>query len=201
MLIPGKGDIPGFDVIIPHFCGDFSMRRQRFAYARLSHSYMTRLTHAFSQSFTTRPFRQAAYGCLKPPPTGLAPKGQSIGPTGIDNPPSSFVQHDAFPHLHVTIAPIPSAIASRVLVLSSANGERRTDTIRSSGRARRRVRPVVPSCDPRTCGAEAQPVRNADRAHRSTRSEAISVIERLCANSCSMPMSLDGFPLQNVRFG
>ena len=32
------------------------MRRQRFAYARLSHSYMTRLTHAFSVSFTTRPF-------------------------------------------------------------------------------------------------------------------------------------------------
>ena len=21
MLIPGKGDIPGFDVIVPHFCG------------------------------------------------------------------------------------------------------------------------------------------------------------------------------------
>ena len=36
--------------------GDFSMRRQRFAYARLSHSYMTRLTRAFSVSFTTGPF-------------------------------------------------------------------------------------------------------------------------------------------------
>ena len=36
--------------------GDFSMRRQRFAYARLSHSYMTRLIRAFSVSFTTGPF-------------------------------------------------------------------------------------------------------------------------------------------------
>ena len=78
---------------------------------------------------------------------------------------------------------IPSAIASRVLVLSSANGERRTDTIRSPGRARPRVRPVVPSCDPRTCGAEAQPLRNADRSHRSTR----SAIRRDRIRSDAMP--------------
>ena len=104
MLIPGKGDIPGFDVIVPHFCGRL-----------FDASSEVRLCSSLSflhDAFNSRLFRivhepglldQAAYGCLKPPPTGLAPKGQSIGPTGIDNPPSSFVQHDAFPHLHVTI--------------------------------------------------------------------------------------------------
>ena len=69
---------------------------------------------SISTTSRTAPLDQAAYGCLKPPPTGLAPKGQSIGPTGIDNPPSSFVQHDAFPHLHVTITPStgsPEAVA------------------------------------------------------------------------------------------
>jgi hypothetical protein len=49
-----------------------------------------------------------------------------------------------------------SATASRALLLSSENGERRTDTIRSSGRARRPVHPAVPSCGRRTCGAEAR---------------------------------------------
>ena len=56
MLLPGHHCSPGFDIISPPFDGTVSMRHQRFAYARLSHSYMTCLVHAFSVSFTTGPF-------------------------------------------------------------------------------------------------------------------------------------------------
>ena len=52
MLIPGKGDIPGSDVIIPHFCGRtfrMRLRLERFCLcSSLSFLLMTRLARAVS---------------------------------------------------------------------------------------------------------------------------------------------------------
>jgi hypothetical protein len=39
------------------------------------------------------------------------------------------------------------------------------------------------------------------RSSASVNRQAISDSERLCANSCVVPISLDGFSLQNVQFG
>lgn len=66
MLIPEQGPSSGFDVIQ----GVFRCVVSRFAFARLSHSYMPWCSTAFPVTFTTAVFRsEAAYGCLKPVPT------------------------------------------------------------------------------------------------------------------------------------
>ena len=57
MLIPRLGSDLGFDAIDPASQQeDISMRDQRFTLVRLFHLHMTRLTRAFSVSFTTGPF-------------------------------------------------------------------------------------------------------------------------------------------------
>jgi len=56
MLLPGHHCSPGFDIISPPFDGTVSMRHQRFASARLFHSYMPGLTPDFSLTVHHRGF-------------------------------------------------------------------------------------------------------------------------------------------------
>jgi len=63
-----------------------SMRRRRFACARLSHSYLTRsLPRLLTMTFTTAAFDRSRSWRFEAFPCRTAPKG----------PPSSLVQHDA----------------------------------------------------------------------------------------------------------
>ena len=82
MLIPKTLHAFGFDVV-----ETVSMRqqRQRFTSVRLSYSYMPGL----APDAPPRLLAEAAYGCLKPPPTWSAPRDL----------PSSFVQHEHALHV------------------------------------------------------------------------------------------------------
>ena len=79
MLIPGLGSDPGFDAIDPASQQeDISMRNQRFTLVRLFHLHMTRLTRAFSVSFTTAPFGRSSIRLFEASPYRVDSEGSSF---------------------------------------------------------------------------------------------------------------------------
>ena len=76
MLIPGLGSEPGFDAIDPASQQeDISMRNQRFTLVRLFHLHMTRLTRAFSVSFTTAAFDRSSIRLFEASPYRAGSEG------------------------------------------------------------------------------------------------------------------------------